>query len=90
MPQASAQRWLPPLYLFLALAMLVVGFCLLAVGPPEASVDLHEARAAADETYLATWEADLIRRQRLRIGTIVAVFTGSVFMAVSAFRAMRV
>ena len=55
MTRASLQRFLPPLCLLIALGMLVVAFSLLAVGAPEATVDLHQARASADETFLQTY-----------------------------------
>lgn len=82
-------RLLPPLCLLLALAMLVVGFGLLAVEPPEASVELHHARVTGDEQYQEVLEAQLRRRQRIRTALLVCLFGGSALFAVLGFVTMR-
>ena len=81
-------RVVPPFCLLLALAMLIIAICLLAVGPPEASVDLHEARAAGDDVFVNVWESDLVQRQRIRLATIVGLLAGSVGITIVAFRTM--
>jgi hypothetical protein len=81
-------RILPPLCLLLALAMLIAGFTLLAVGSPEASVELHAARVSGDEAYQDVLEASLARRQLARKVLVVSLFAGSGLMTVLAFLSM--
>jgi hypothetical protein len=61
------QHVIPPLCFLLAMAMLIMGFSLLAIGFPDASVELHRARASGDDEYTDVLEADL-RRQQLERG----------------------
>ncbi len=69
--------------------MLVVAFCLLAVGPPEAGIELHGARASGDDTFSESLELDLERRQFNRLLVIGSLFLGSIAMTVTGFRSMR-
>ena len=79
----------PPLCFLLALALLVVGFSLLAIGFPEASVELHRARASGEEAFSEPLEADL-RNRRLTRGTLITLsLVGSVVVTIAGFRAMR-
>jgi hypothetical protein len=82
-------RILPPLCLLVALAMVVVGFGLWAVEPPEASVELHRARVAGDEAYREVLEAELARQQRNRNWLLGCLFAGAALFAVAAFVTMR-
>ena len=66
-----------------------MAFSLIAFGGPEASVELHQARAAGDEALTAVLEGDLGHQQTMRITTIVLLFAGSVAMTVVAFVTMR-
>jgi hypothetical protein len=79
---------LPPFCLLLAIAMAVVGFSMLAFGNPEASVELHQARASGDELATATLEADLSSRQMKRTTMIVLLFVGSGVMTTVGFGAI--
>lgn len=79
----------PPLCLLMALAMAVVGFSMLAFGAPDASVDLHQARAVGDELATDTLEADLEQRQTQRVVMIVSLFVGSGIMTIVAFGSMK-
>ncbi len=80
---------IPPLCFLLALALLVVGFSLLVIGFPEASIALHRARANGDDTFTETLEADL-RKRRFTRGTLITLsFVGSVVVTVVGFRAMH-
>lgn len=80
---------IPPLCFLLALALLVVGFSLLVIGFPEASVELHRARASGDDTFTETLEADL-RKRRFTRGTLITVsLVGGVVMTIVGFRAMQ-
>ena len=80
---------IPPLCFLLALALLVVGFSLLVIGFPEASVELHRARASGDDIFTETFEADL-RQRRFTRGTLITLsFVGSVVVTVVGFRAMH-
>lgn len=79
----------PPLCFLLALALLVTGFSLLAIGFPEASVELHRARASGDEAFSESLEADL-RNRRLVRGTLITLsLVGSVVVTITGFRAMK-
>lgn len=79
----------PPFCLFMAIAMAVVGFSMLAFGGPEASVDLHHARANGDELATTTLEADLADRQLKRTTMIVLLFVGSGLMTAVAFGSIK-
>jgi hypothetical protein len=80
---------IPPLCFLLALALLVVGFSLLVIGFPEASVALHRARASGDDAFTETLEADLHKRRFTRGTLITLSFVGSVVVTVAGFRAMQ-
>ncbi len=80
---------LPPVCLILALAMLVAGFGLLAVEPPQPTVEMHRARAAGDEQYYEAFEVQLHRRQLHRKVLLACLFTGSGIMVVTAVLSMR-
>ena len=82
-------RLVAPFCLLLALAMLIVGFSMIAFGGPEASIELHQARASGDDAFVNVLEADLQRNQHYRTGLIVFLFLGSCVMTVIAFRTMR-
>lgn len=82
-------RLIPPLCLVLALAMVIVGFGLWAVEPPEANVDLHRARAAGDEPYQEVLELQLHRQQRTRHWLLGCLFAGSGIFALLALVTMR-
>ncbi len=83
------QQLIPPLCLLLALAMLVAGFALWWVEPPEAGMELHQARVRGDEDYAAALEARLRRRQWTRRTLLVGLFCGSGAMVAAAFWLMR-
>ncbi len=82
-------RLIPPLCLFLALAMLVAGFAVWAIGAPEPNVDLHRAIVSGDEEYRDVLEAQLLRRQLQRKLLMGCLFAGSGVMTVTAFLSMR-
>ena len=82
-------RFLPPICLFVALAMLISGFAMLMVDAPEASVDYHRARSSGDEDYADVLEASLFRRQFARKVLLGSLFGGSVVMTIAAFFTMR-
>ncbi|MCA9263545.1 MAG: hypothetical protein KDA60_06830 [Planctomycetales bacterium] len=79
---------LPPLFLVLALLLAILGFGLWAVGMPEPTVELHEARSTGDESHEEVLEAKLQRDIRNRRVLIGLLFGGSGLMAVSAFLSM--
>ena len=82
-------RFVPPLCLFVAFAMLIAGFTLWAVDPPQPSVELHRARVEADEQYRDLLE-DQLSWQRLKRKVLLgALFGGSVFFAATAMLTMR-
>ena len=80
---------LPPFCLILALAMLVAGFAIWAVEPPQANVELHRARVSGDEDYRDLLEAQLARRQLARKVLVGCLFGSSALMVVVAFMSMR-
>lgn len=79
----------PPFCLLTAIAMAVVAFAMLAFGGPEASLELHRARANGDELATSTLEADLADRQTKRTTMIVLLFVGSGVMTYVAFGSMN-
>ena len=83
------QRLVGPLCLLLALAMVIVGFGLLAFGPPEPSAELPAARAAGDDQYADALEEEHDGQQRRRTVLLVCLFVGSVIFTVLAYTAMR-
>jgi hypothetical protein len=80
---------IPPLCFLLALALLVMGFSLLVVGFPEASVALHRARASGDDAFTETLEEDLHKRRFTRGTLITLSLVGSVVVTIAGFRAMQ-
>jgi len=82
------QSLLSPLCLLLAIAMAIGGFALWAVEPPEASVELHRARAAGDDDYGDLLEDALAKRQRARSLLLGGLFGGSLVLAAAAFGTM--
>jgi hypothetical protein len=78
----------PPVCLFLALAMMVAGFCLWTVKPPAATVELHRAAAEGDDLYREAVETQLRHRQRGRKLLIGSLFAGGGLMVAIAFLAM--
>jgi len=82
-------RLLPPLCLLLALSMVVTGFVLLAVGPPEPSVDLHRATASGDESSRDVLQADLESKRFKRRLLLGCLFAGSAVMIAMAFMTMQ-
>ena len=59
------------------------------VGFPEASIELHCARASGDDAFTETLESDLSERRMTR-GTLIALsFVGSVVVTVVGFHAMK-
>ena len=80
---------IPPLCLFLALAMLVAGFAIWAVGAPEEKVELHAARVAGDDALTEVLEAQFAQKKRTRLLLLGCLFGGSGLMVVIAFLSMR-
>jgi hypothetical protein len=81
-------RFLPPLCLLLALVLLITGFAMLAVEPPQASVELHAARVSGDDQYRDLLESQLTKRRFARKVLLACVFAGSGLMVVLAFLTM--
>lgn len=82
------KTFLPPICLLLALALAITGFAMIAFGAPEASVSLHEARAAGDELATSTLEQHLEDQQWSRITFITLLFVASGAMTFVAFGSM--
>ena len=80
---------LPPLCLLLALALAIAGFAMLAVDPPEATVELHRATAAGDDPLRDAIEEKLHRQQLTRKLVLAALFVGSGLAVVAAFLTMQ-
>ena len=80
---------LPPFCLLLAIAMIVAGYCLWSIEPPQATVELHRAAATGDEQYREAAESQLRRRQRNRKILVGSLFVGGGLMVVIAFLSMR-
>ena len=66
-----------------------VAFSLLAVGPPDAGIDLHQARAANDELFKDALESDLNRKQWTHSLLVAGLMASSVLMIVVGFQSMR-
>ena len=82
-------RYLPPLCLFLALVLLVAGFALLAMGGPEAGIELHRARVDGEDEYQEVLERQLKRRQWSHRALVGGLFAAALLSAVAAFWTMR-
>jgi hypothetical protein len=78
-------RFLSPLCLLLAIAMLIAGFTLWAVDAPDAGVELHRARVAGDDDFTEAQESKLQQRQTARTALLFCLFGGSVAMTLAAF-----
>lgn len=78
-------RFLSPLCLLLALAMLIAGFALWSVEPPEAGMELHRARVVGDDDYREVLEARLEQRRAARKLLLFCLFGGSAAMTLAAF-----
>ncbi len=85
----AAHDVLPPICLLLALATLIAAFALWNVGPPEASVELHQARTVGDEQYSDLLEAQLARRQWAHNILVGCLFASSAGFTLAAFWTMR-
>ena len=70
--------------------LVIVGFSLIAIDRPEASVQLHQARAEGDQAFTDVFEQDLKTRQKWRVATIVGAFAGGAAMTIVGFKAMAV
>ena len=78
-------RFLSPLCLLLALAMLIAGFALWSVEPPEAGMELHRARVVGDDDMAEAQEAKLQQRKTSRNVLLFCMLGGSAAMTVLAF-----
>lgn len=78
-------RFLSPLCLLLAIAMLIAGFALWAVEAPEAGIELHRARVVGDDDYTEVMESKLQQRQSARTALLFCLFGGSAAMTLAAF-----
>lgn len=78
-------RFLSPLCLLLALAMLIAGFALWSVEGPQAGIELHRARVTGDEDYSEVLETKLQQRQAARTALLFCLFGGSAAMTLAAF-----
>jgi len=81
-------RVFPPLCFLLALAMAIAGFAMIAVPPPEANLELHQAWASGDDAHREVLEAALKRRVWKRRVLIGSLFAGAALMTVMAFLTM--
>jgi len=79
----------PPLCLFLALAMFFAAFAIAAVERPEATVEYHRARVSGDDELGDLLEAQLAHRQLVRKMLLGSLIVGGVAMTATAFVAMR-
>ncbi|MBI3465296.1 MAG: hypothetical protein HY000_19900 [Planctomycetes bacterium] len=80
---------IPPLCLFLGLAMFCAAFAVAAVEQPEATVEYHRARVSGDDEFGDLLEAQLERRQFARKVLLGSLIAGGVAMTATAFVAMR-
>ena len=79
------QQLITPVCLVLCLALLVTGFALLAIDPPQVSMQLHRARLSGDTEYRDMLEADLNRRIWMRRALIAGLFVGAFALGAAAF-----
>jgi hypothetical protein len=87
--EISMKAVIPPLCLFLALAMFFAAFAVAAVDRPEATVEYHRARVTGDDEFGDLLEAQLERRQFARKLLLCSLIAGGVAMTATAFAAMR-
>ena len=85
----SMHRIIPPICLLLALTMVVLGFGVWALAPPEANVALHRARAAGDDQHREVFEADLRHQQLKRKLLVGCLFAAGAALVATAFLSMR-
>ncbi len=85
----SMHRIIPPICLLLALTMVVLGFGVWALAPPEANVALHRARAAGDDQHREVFEADLRHQQLKRKLLVGCLFAAAAALVATAFLSMR-
>ncbi len=81
-------KYLPPLCLFLALALLISGFALLATGTPELGIELHRARVGGEEEYRELLERELAHEQWSHRALVGGLFAGALLAVVAAFSTM--
>lgn len=79
------RQFISPLCLLLALAMLITGFAIWAVEPPQPNMDLHRARVTGDEAYTEVLEDQLAAQRWSRNALLVGLFGGSGLMVLIAF-----
>ncbi len=79
------QRIIAPVCLVLCLALLVTGFALLAIDPPQVNMQLHRARLAGGTKYRDILEADLQRRIWMRRALIAGLFVAAAALGAMAF-----
>jgi hypothetical protein len=82
------RRLLSPICLVLALSSIIAGFAMLAVGEPEAGMELHRARVAGEEQYEELLEARLEKRRWSRKVMIGGLFASAVFFTAAGFATM--
>ncbi len=85
----GVNQLLPPFCLLVALATLIAAFALLAVGSPEASVELHSAVSSGDDQKSEVLKDQLADQQWAHTLLVGCLFAASVASAVAAFCAMR-
>ncbi len=81
-------KYLPPLFLFLALALLISGFALVATGTPELGMELHRARVGGEEEYRELLERELAHEQWSHRALVGGLFAGALLAVVAAFSTM--
>lgn len=81
-------RVIPPLCLLLALAMLIIGFTVMAMEPPSDSLELHQARVVGNDALQEVLEVKLEKQQRNRRMLLGSLFIGASLMVVLAFASM--
>ena len=84
------QQLISPLCLLLALALLIAGFAIWAVEPPQPSMELHRARVTGDEAYSEVLEEQLKKQRWSRKALLIGLFGGSGTMVLVAFMMMSV
>ncbi len=84
------KQLISPLCLLLALALLIAGFAIWAVEPPQANMELHRARVTGDEEYSEVLEDQLEGQRWSRKVLLFGLFGGSAMMVVMAFVMMSV